>query len=74
MGSANFIVMICLFIFLVTLSVRALKAIFRMRDALSIENLALRRQVAALKKERPRRVLDELDRAFWVALRNSWPD
>ena len=34
--------------------------------------LALRQQVAALKKERPRPVLDDLDRAFWVALRASW--
>ena len=58
-----------LLIFLVTLSVRALRAIFRTRETLLIENLALRQQVAALKKERPRPVLDDLDRAFWVALR-----
>ena len=62
-----------LLIFLVTLSVRALRAIFRTREELLIENLALRQQVAALKKERPRPVLDDLDRAFWVALRTSWP-
>jgi putative transposase len=29
--------------------------------------------VAALRKERPRPALDDLDRAFWVALRASWP-
>jgi len=33
----------------------------------------LRQQVATLKKERPRPVLDDVDRAFWVALRTSWP-
>jgi len=60
-------------IFLVTLSVRALRAIFRTREELLIENLALRQQVAAPKKERSRPVLDDLDRAFWVALRTAWP-
>jgi hypothetical protein len=38
-----------------------------------MENLALRQQVSALKKERPRPALDDIDRAFWVALRASWP-
>ena len=38
-----------------------------------IENLALRQQVTALKKERPRPPLEDTDRAFWVALRASWP-
>ena len=61
-----------LLVFLVTLSVRALRAIFRTSEELLIENLALRQQVAALKKERPRPVLDDLGRAFWVALRASW--
>jgi hypothetical protein len=37
------------------------------------ENLALRQQVTALKKERPRPPLEDVDRAFWVALRQSWP-
>ncbi len=62
-----------LLIFLVTLCVHALRAIFRTRGELLIENLALRQQVAALKKERPRPVLDDVDRAFWVALRDAWP-
>ena len=38
-----------------------------------IENLALRQQVTALKKERPRPPLEDTDRVFWVALRASWP-
>ena len=62
-----------LLLFLMTLSVRVLRAIFRTREQLLIENLALRQQVAALKKERPRPMLDDLDRAFWVALRAAWP-
>jgi hypothetical protein len=36
-----------------------------------VENLALWQQVAALQEERPRPVLDDLDRAVWVALRTS---
>ena len=62
-----------LLMFLMTFGVRALRAIFRTREELVIENLALRQQVTVLKKERPRPVLDDVDRAFWVALRASWP-
>ena len=60
-------------IFLVTLGARALRAMCRRRADLVIENLALRQQVTALKKERPRPLLEDVDRAFWVALRESWP-
>ena len=73
MGKANSLAMLRLLMFLMTFSVRALRAVFRTREELLIENLALRQQVAALKKERPRPVLDDLDRAFWVALRAAWP-
>ena len=51
MEKANSVAMLRL---LMLLSVRALRAIFRTREELLIENLALRQQVAALKKERPR--------------------
>jgi len=43
------------------------------RDNLVIENLALRQQIAALKKERPQPALDDADRGFCVALRTAWP-
>lgn len=72
MGSANSAAMFRLLIFLVIISVRALRAIFRTREELLIENLALRQQVSALKEERPRPVLDDFDRSFWVALRTAW--
>ena len=62
-----------LLIFVITLCVHALRTVFRTRGELLIENLALRQQVAALKKKRPRPVLDDVDRAFWVALRAAWP-
>ena len=60
-------------IFLVSLGARAIRALFMSRSELLIENLALRQQVLALKRERPRPVLDDVDRAFWVALRACWP-
>ncbi len=73
MRRANSSTMLRLLIFLVTVGVRALRAFFRGREELVIENLALRQQVSAMKKERPRPVLDDVDRAFWVALRASSP-
>jgi len=63
--------MLHVLIFLVSLGPRALRAMGRRRADLVIENLALRQQVATLKKERPRAPLDDADRAFWVALRQS---
>ena len=60
-------------VFLVSLGARVIRAISRSRADLVIENLALRQQVTALKKARPRPPLDDVDRAFWVALRESWP-
>ncbi len=65
--------MVRLFIYLMSLGVRAIKAMLRSRADLIIENLALRQQVASLMKERPRPMLDDAERAFWVAPRASWP-
>ena len=65
--------MLRILIFLVTLGARALRAMCRRRADLVLENLALRQQVTALKKERPRPPLEDVERAFWVALRESWP-
>ena len=65
--------MLRVLIFLVSLGTRAIRAMCRRRADLVIENLALRQQVAALKKKQPRPPLEDADRAFWVALRQSWP-
>ena len=48
-----------LFIFLVSLGVRAPQTICSSRADLVVENLALQHQVAALTKERPRPALDD---------------
>ena len=65
--------MLRVLVLLVSLGARVIRVICRRRADLVIENLALRQQLTALKKERPRPALDDIDRAFWVALRSSWP-
>ena len=60
-------------VFLVSLGVRVIRAMCRRRADLMLENVALRQQVTALKKERPRPPLEDTERVFWVALRGSWP-
>src|SRR5579863_8809977 len=44
----------------------------RARTSLLLENLALRQQLAVLKRRHPRLRLDLLDRLFWVAVRRFW--
>jgi hypothetical protein len=66
--------MLRLLVFLISIGAHAMRALFLSRADLLTENLALRQQVAALKRQRPRPALDDVDRAFWVALRASWPD
>ena len=65
--------MLRVLIFLVSLDTRVLRAICRRRADLVMENLTLRQQVMALKKERPRPLLGDIERGYWVALRSPWP-
>ena len=46
--------------------------LLRTRRSLLLENLALRQQLAVLKRRHPRLRLDFLDRLFWVAVRRFW--
>ena len=46
--------------------------LLRARRGLLLENLALRQQLAALKRRHPRPRLDLLDKLFWVAIRRFW--
>jgi hypothetical protein len=50
----------------------ALRVFFRNRLDTSLEILALRRQVAVLKRKRQRVRLTRIDRLFWIALRSAW--
>src|SRR3981081_3238215 len=46
--------------------------LFRARRSLLLENLALRQQLAALKRRRPRPRLTVFDKLFWVFARRYW--
>src|SRR5260370_41631519 len=48
------------------------RVFFRSRADTSLEILALRQQVAVLKRQRPRPTLTRLDRFFWTTLRHLW--
>ena len=50
----------------------AVLATFRPRASLVIENLALRQQLAILRRTTPRPRLRPFDRAFWVLLSRTW--
>ena len=53
--------------------VAAVRLFFRSRGDTALEVLALRQQVAVLKRKRPRPHLNRLDRLFWTTLRSVWP-
>ncbi len=44
----------------------------RSREDLVLENLALRRQLLALRARRPRHRLTTLHKLFWIVLRTFW--
>jgi hypothetical protein len=50
----------------------ALGVFFRRRGDTALEILALRQQVAILKRQRPRPLLNSGDRLFWTTLRHIW--
>jgi putative transposase len=50
----------------------ALRASFWTRADAALEILALRQQLAVLKRKRPRPPLNAGDRLFWITLRRFW--
>jgi hypothetical protein len=55
------------------LSLLAVVRVFlRSRTDTAVEILALRQQVAVLKRKRPRPPLNSVDRLFWTTLRRFW--
>ena len=50
----------------------AVRVFFRSRSDTALEILALRQQVAVLKRKRPRPCLNSFDRLFWTALQRLW--
>jgi transposase InsO family protein len=51
----------------------AMRVFFRDRADVALEVLALRQQLAVLKRKRPRPPLNALDRLFWTTLSRCWP-
>jgi hypothetical protein len=61
-------------LFLFKLTVWGLRSLARSRQALVLDNLALRHQLATLAHRGRRPRLLPTDRRFWVALRTVWTD
>jgi hypothetical protein len=57
---------------LIGLCLGTLVRLLRARRSLLLENLALRQQLALLKRRHPRPRLELLDKFFWVAVRRFW--
>jgi hypothetical protein len=53
-------------------SFAAIRVFFRCRAATAVEVVALRQQLAVLKRKRPRPPLTSCDRLFWITLRRFW--
>src|SRR6516162_4750710 len=49
-----------------------LRTLFLPRHKLALEAVALRQQIAVLKRKQPRPQLGRLDRLFWIVLRRRW--
>src|SRR5215471_13555523 len=56
----------------VKLGIATLVRLFRSRQSLVLENLALRQQLAVLRRRHPRPSLGNFDRLFWVVARRLW--
>ena len=56
----------------IALCLGTLVRLLRARRSLLLENLALRQQLAVLKRRHPRPSLGTFDRLFWVVARRAW--
>lgn len=56
----------------VKLGIATLVRLFRSQQSLLLENLALRQQLAVLKRRTPRPTLGNFDRLFWIVARRLW--
>ena len=63
----------CLVINFILALLASLRVFVRCRADLALEILALRQQLAVLKRKHPRPPLKVHDRLFWIALRRFWP-
>jgi len=59
---------------IVRLWTEAIQRLFSSRKTLLLENLALRQQLAVLKRKNKRPKLKVLDRVFWIVMKRLWPE
>jgi len=52
--------------------IAAVRVFFQTRTDIAVEVIALRQQVAVLKRKGPRPPLRPLDRLLWTVLRKTW--
>jgi len=57
---------------LVLAAITYVRAYILSRHRLGLEIASLRQQLVVFKRKRPRPLLRDLDRLFWVALRQLW--
>ena len=57
---------------IIAVRLRTLVRLLRARRSLFLENLALRQQLAVLKRRHPKPRIGPLDKIFWVAVRRFW--
>src|SRR5438876_1590780 len=58
------VILLCVF--------RIVRLLFSGHQAVAVENIALRLQLAAFKRKRKRPVLTQADRLFWVGISRLW--
>ena len=58
---------------IVAFSARLIRTVFTRRERLILAHVAACQQLAVYERTRPRPRLDDADRAFWIALKDSWP-
>jgi hypothetical protein len=59
---------------LIRLYLVTIARLFFTRRSLLLENLALRQQLAVLKRQHPRPRLNAFDKLFWVTARRIWSE
>lgn len=71
-GSATVSHRIVVMIGLILVAIAYVRAYLVSRHRLGLEAAALRQQLVVFKRKRPRPLLRNIDRLFWVALRRWW--
>ena len=62
-----------IFIKLLYFSLTFIKILFKSKENLIFENMALRQQLIAYLSKREKPKITDIDRSFWIALKEIWP-